>query len=138
MSHNTPQFRATLLLISSIILSASGQIFMKLGMLDLHEIAYPNGADNLSDILSIMPALTWIGIGIGSYGISLLAWLGVLARFELSFAYPMLSISYALVYMVAVTWPRLGETTSPLKTAGILFIIIGVILITHTRPNNRT
>lgn len=138
MIHDTPQLRATLLLIASIVLSACGQIFMKLGMLGLHDIAYPNGPPYLNYIFSIIPALTWIGIGIGSYGISLLAWLGVLARFELSFAYPMLSMSYVLVYMVAVTWPRLGETTSPLKTIGILLIIIGVILITHTRPKTQT
>jgi undecaprenyl phosphate-alpha-L-ara4N flippase subunit ArnF len=137
MSHDAPQLRATLLLISSIVLSACGQIFMKLGMLDLHEISPPNGDSYLSGILSIIPALTWIGIGIGSYGISLLAWLGVLARYELSFAYPMLSMSYVLVYLVAVTWHRLGETTSPLKTVGILLIIIGVILITYTRPKKQ-
>jgi len=137
MTHDVTQLRAMLLLISSIVLSACGQIFMKLGMLELHEIASPIGDSQLSGILSIIPALTWIGIGIGSYGISLLAWLGVLARYELSFAYPMLSISYVLVYLVAITWPRLGETTSPLKTAGILLIIAGVILITYTRPKKQ-
>ena len=62
-----------------------------------------------------------------------MSWLAVLARYPLSFAYPMLSLSYVLVYVGATHWPLLGEAPSPLRTLGTLLILTGVGLVTRTK-----
>jgi len=108
----------------SILLSASAQLLLKLGMLELHK---------LYDISPFFPALIWVSIGLACYALSMLFWMAALSKYELSFAYPMLSISYILVYICAALMPQLHESVSFWKTIGILFIVVGVILVTKTK-----
>ncbi len=61
------------------------------------------------------------------YGLSAIAWLKALARAELSFAYPFLSI--ALILIVLESWAILGEALSPLRLVGVATIASGVILV---------
>ena len=122
---------AILLLISSIILTATAQILMKTGMLGLGELRY--SLTFLQQLLSSesMTDLLIIFSGLVCYGLSMIAWIGVLTRIELSIAYPFLSISYILVYLAALLLPWLNESFSLLRFSGIIFIGIGLILITR-------
>ena len=129
------------LILSSIVLSAAGQLCMKAGMQALH---HAGGADLLSSFGAASPlvlreSVLWTAAGLASYGLSLVAWLAVLARYPLSFAYPLLSLSYVLVYLGATHWARLMEPATPLRTAGTLLILAGVALISLTqRPAARS
>jgi undecaprenyl phosphate-alpha-L-ara4N flippase subunit ArnF len=79
---------------------------------------------------SLPPAAIWmLGIGLACYAMSMLAWIIALSRFDVSVAYPALSVSYVLVYLAAVYLPWLHETPSLLKLAGIVTIAAGVFLI---------
>jgi len=79
----------------------------------------------------------WVVAGIVCYGIAMLVWIYVLGHFELSVAYPLLSVGYILVYVGAVLWPRIGESFTLEKTAGIVLIMLGVALVaTPTKANN--
>ncbi len=112
---------------ASVVLSACAQLFMKAGMLELNG----NGMGAFVALgAEILPVLSWVALGLGCYGLSMMFWLAALTRFELSMAYPLLSLSYVLVYLGAVWWPRLGETVSIAKTAGIVLIVLGVVLVT--------
>lgn len=54
-------------------------------------------------------------------------WLSVLSKAELSWAYPMLSLSYvAGVFLSAVL---LNETVTGIRIAGVLVIVFGVFLV---------
>jgi undecaprenyl phosphate-alpha-L-ara4N flippase subunit ArnF len=115
-----------LLILASILLGSSAQLLIKLGINSLPA--------ELSTIL-VDPgiALGLIMLGLAGYGISLLLWMMALANYELSFAYPMLSTSYILVYLGAVLLPQLHETVSPAKTIGILLIVVGVIFVNRSK-----
>ena len=63
----------------------------------------------------------------------MLLWMMALANYELSFAYPMLSTSYILVYLGAVLLPQRNETVSAAKTIGIILIVTGVIFVTRSK-----
>jgi undecaprenyl phosphate-alpha-L-ara4N flippase subunit ArnF len=119
------------LLATSIVLSATGQLGMKVGMVELHAgvpiLAPHNG---LLGLLS--EPLLWTAGGLLAYGLSLIAWLGVLVRYPLSYAYPFLSLSYVLVYVAATQWSRLAEMATPLRSAGTLLILVGVCLVSLT------
>ncbi len=107
------------LLCASIVLSAAGQLAMKAGMIALH--GGHGGA--------IETAVWWTLGGLTAYGCSMLVWLGVLVRYPLSYAYPLLGLSYALVYVGATHWSVLMEPATPLRTAGTALIIAGVALV---------
>lgn len=81
--------------------------------------------------------LLWLFTGLGCYALSMVSWLFAISRLELSLAYPMLSLSYILVYVVAVNWPLLNETVSWTRSLGILIVLAGIILIVHSDHRQR-
>jgi undecaprenyl phosphate-alpha-L-ara4N flippase subunit ArnF len=128
----------TLFIGSSIVLSAGAQLLMKVGMQELGSVDLAHALANASAATAhLLPVVTWILAGLVFYAISMLFWLAALAKYELSMAYPLLSLSYVLVYIGAASWPRLHETVSALKTIGIILIIAGVYLVTRTESNSR-
>ncbi len=123
------QYHGLWLIISSILLGSSAQLLLKLGM---------NALPSTLDFSAACPchAALWIGLGLGCYALSLMLWMQALSRYDLSFAYPLLSVSYILVYLGAVWLPSLHESVSWRKTLGILLIVAGVILVTRSRAVN--
>lgn len=114
---------------ASIVLSALGQLGMKAGMQNL-KLARAGGeiAWSLASSPPLRDALLFTAAGLAAYGLSLLAWLAVLVRYRLSYAYPLLALSYVLVYIGATRWPELAEAATPQRTVGTLLILAGVVL----------
>jgi len=120
---------------ASILLSSVAQLSMKISMLFLAEytqqnIPYSNILFNHSSVF------IWLFFGLSCYAISMLFWLFAIARLELSLAYPMLSLSYVLVYFVAINWSLLGEHSSWTRSIGIFIIILGVVFISRSNRHN--
>ncbi len=117
----------------SILLSAIAQLLMKAGMLVLREeniiLVFPPTFD---EVVLLIPAMTWVFGGLVCYSVSVFCWMRALAQHELSLAYPLLSLSYALVYIGAVVWPRLNETVSITRIVGIFFIFLGVLVVARS------
>ncbi|CAA6815229.1 MAG: Unknown protein [uncultured Thiotrichaceae bacterium] len=119
-----------LLLATSIIAGAFGQLFMKVGMQTLGPLnLFFNDLFALQMTWLQLQGILWVAAGIFCYIIAMGVWIYVLGHFELSMAYPMLSIGYIVVYLGAVLWPRIGESFSLAKTGGILLIMLGVAII---------
>jgi undecaprenyl phosphate-alpha-L-ara4N flippase subunit ArnF len=126
MSRSATHWVAWLLLAMSIVLSAVGQLCMKAGM----QLLAGTGISLDSEGAPLaVPALLWTGIGLAAYGASMVVWLGVLTRLALSYAYPLLSVSYILVYIGATHWARIEESATPARTIGTLLIALGVGLV---------
>lgn len=141
MSREDGQYKGVIFVISSVVLSACAQLFMKSGMLELAG----SGGLQITQLSveqfydpGFQAALLWVGTGLICYAVSMLFWMAALARYELSLAYPMLSVSYVLVYLGAVWWPGFHESVTALRTAGIFLIVIGVILVTQSRSSNKS
>lgn len=131
----TPRQKSFIYMSASILLSTLAQLSMKVGMLQLaHDTRH--GWPGVLVLLG-SHSILWVGFGLTCYAISLLFWMAAIARLELSLAYPMLSLSYVLVYIVAVNWPILHEHASWIRTLGILVVILGVVLIARSDTTNR-
>lgn len=127
------RFKGILFLAASVLLSACAQLLMKAGMLDMQaqDLVALWQADSLQ-FQVLLPTAVWVVSGLACYAISMLFWMAALARYELSLAYPMLGLSYVLVYVAAVYWPRLNESFNLVKSMGILLIVLGVVLVTRS------
>lgn len=68
-----------------------------------------------------------------AYALSMFSWLAALRDVPLGRAYSLLSISYALVYLLAVALPAFNEEFSLSKSFGVALVILGVITI-NSRP----
>ena len=120
---------------ASILLSSIAQLSMKISMIFLAEYTHQNLP--LSNLLSENPAVfIWLFFGLSCYVISMAFWLFAIARLDLSLAYPMLSLSYVIVYFVAINWPLLGEHSSWIRSAGIFIILLGVLFISRSNRDN--
>lgn len=122
--------RTWLILLAAIVLTAVGQIFMKLSAVQLnswselfqHIYTWQLSSDEVTGLINF-------SIGITCYFASMLLWIYVLSFLKLSRAYPLLSLAYIFVYLGAVYWPGLEERFSAEKNLGVLIIIIGVIIV---------
>jgi undecaprenyl phosphate-alpha-L-ara4N flippase subunit ArnF len=122
----------------SITLVAIAQLLLKIG------IARFSASTPLSmamlqnpDFATIdIPALLTIGVGLFCYLISVICWLRALEQLPLNATYPLLSLSYPLVYLGAITLPMLQETASTVRTGGVLLIMLGVVLLAPSKEQN--
>ena len=80
-----------------------------------------------------LSAVAVVLVAILAYALSMLCWLAALRDLPLGRAYSLLSISYALVYLLAASLPLFNETFSLTKSLGVALVILGVITI-NSRP----
>ena len=110
-----------LLILSSIIMGAIGQILLKSGANILGDLKF-----NMQGFISIITNYFIIG-GLILFGTSFLLWIKVLTKNSLSYVYPMVSLSYIIIVLASKI--MFDEPFTSNKVIGILAIIIGVIFI---------
>ena len=118
-----------LLIVVSVLLNASAQLFIKRGMTTIGMISI-----NVSSLLSlVLNAATNIPIllGMASYAVSILLWMVVLSRVNVSLAYPFLSIGY--VFTVVFAFAFFNEPLTIQKLAGIVVICAGIVILSTSR-----
>ncbi|MFJ5444431.1 4-amino-4-deoxy-L-arabinose-phosphoundecaprenol flippase subunit ArnF [Pectobacterium sp. CHL-2024] len=121
--------------LGSIVLASTAQVLMKSGMLALPSISLAHWP-SLSTLLAGWPAVAVL-IGMLCYGLSMVCWFMVLRYLPLSRAYPLISLSYAVVYLAAVFLPWLNEPMSLRKNLGVLIILLGVWLVSRNAQTAR-
>lgn len=114
------------LILLSVILNTVGQILFKIGMTQIGAFTFSWG--NLWPIgWKLMTNFALIS-GLLIYLFSTIVWFLVLSRAEVSFAYPLLSVSY--IFNAFAAYYFFHEAAfSPMRLLGTLIIMIGVILI---------
>jgi multidrug transporter EmrE-like cation transporter len=117
-----------MLILLGVLLNACAQILLKAGMLQIGHFQF-SYANVLPISLKVMGNLPIIG-GLTAYVISVVVWLLVLSRVQVSFAYPMLSIGY--IVNAAAAYYFFGEDLSLIRMSGIFIIIFGVYLISRS------
>ncbi|MDR2629578.1 MAG: 4-amino-4-deoxy-L-arabinose transferase [Spirochaetaceae bacterium] len=117
-----------LLILASVSLNAAAQVLMRAGMLKVGEVGI--SAQALFKALPAMACNGFLWLSIGCYGVSIITWMVVLSRVEVSFAYPFLSIGYVVSAVVGYFF--LGESLAPVRIAGITVICVGVLLIARS------
>ncbi|RBO13515.1 MULTISPECIES: 4-amino-4-deoxy-L-arabinose-phosphoundecaprenol flippase subunit ArnF [Pantoea] len=71
--------------------------------------------------------------GLAAYGLSMLCWLAALRYQPLSQLYPLLSLSYVLVWLAAVVLPWFHEPFRWSSLAGVVLIVAGLLAVSLPR-----
>ena len=111
-----------LLVLFGVLLNAAAQLCIKQGMNLIGNIQLDVGA-----ILAMIPRAAinpYILAGLACYVVSVLVWMVVLSKVEVSLAYPFLSIGYIVTAFVGYFF--MGETLGLYKVLGILTICAGI------------
>ena len=114
------------LILSSILLSSTAQIILKLGMSSASVIMAIQSQSTFSIIQSIVTNIYVIG-GLTLYFASAAVWLFVLAKVDVSFAYPFVGLGFIVTMLLAYLIN--GEMLSATKVIGTLCIAIGIVIV---------
>lgn len=115
-----------LLILISVLLNCAAQLCIRKGMLIVGEIGMTGLVQNLGNMLTNL----WLWAAMFCYAISILMWMAVLSKVEVSFAYPFLSVGYVVAALVGYYF--FGESLTLTRIAGIIIICIGVYLISRS------
>ena len=116
------------LILTGVLLNAVAQLALKQGMRGIGHFEFV--AANAAPIAWQAATNPFVAMGLALYVASVVVWLLVLSRVEVSYAYPMLSVGY-IVNAIAAYY-LFGEDLSPSRVGGILVIIAGVWLVTRS------
>jgi len=112
----------------SITISVAAQFLLKAGI---------NNTDTRSDHLDFREPQSIIDLmlnkyivgGLILYGLGAILWLAVLAKWDVSKAYPLVGLGFALTLFVGFF---LGENITLVRALGVLFICTGVALVSYS------
>ncbi|AEB08982.1 EamA family transporter [Desulfobacca acetoxidans] len=112
----------------NIAFNVIGQLCLKYGM---NKIG--NFQISLSGLFPIFVKAflsPYILLGLSCYVTGFLIWLVVLAKAEVSYAYPLISLGYVLT--AALGWWLLGESVTWVRLTGIIITCVGVFIISQS------
>lgn len=117
-----------MLIICGVLLNTIAQLCLKAGMTQIGHFEF-SLANAVPIGMKVIVNFPIIG-GLCLYVASVVVWLLVLSRVQVSFAYPMLSIGYIVNALAA--YYLFGEPLSSIRVLGIFVIIAGVYLVAQS------
>ncbi len=116
------------MVLASVAFGAVGQLTLKAGM---NSVVESYGKLQLSiDTLLHMATNPLLIVGIAIFGVSTLLWLFALAKADLSFAYPFLSLTYLAVLIGGAF--LFGDKVTLPRVLGFAVIIAGVFIVARS------
>lgn len=115
-----------ILILGSVLLNCLAQVLMRKGMLAVGQVGLSSLVSHAIDMMLNL----WLWGAMACYGISILLWMIVLSKVQVSFAYPFLSIGYIVAAAIGYFW--MGESLDLYKVSGILIICLGIIVLSRS------
>lgn len=122
-----------ILILIAVVMEVAGQVLYKSG---INRMPGMSGSPFRSLAL---PRFAWdavrnwrVLLGIAIYCAQAAVWWGVLSRVDLSYAFPLTSLSY--IVLLGASHVFLKERISTERWLGTIAVVFGVFLITRTRP----
>lgn len=111
--------------IISIVLSVAAQFSLKTGLSGAEIKAVLEQPLGIRSIFSILTD-KYVFLGFLLYGLGAIVWLGVLSKWDVSKAYPLVGLGF--VFTVGIGFMA-GEEVTLSRVAGVALICAGVLLI---------
>jgi len=115
------------LILISVSLNAGAQLLMRKGMLCIGEVSITH---SLSKVLPQMITNIFLWLSMFCYAVSIVTWMIVLSRVEVSFAYAFLSLGFVFVTIFGYLF--FNENISFFRIIGIALICTGVIFVSKS------
>lgn len=115
-------------IIATVILNATSQLLMKAGMTQVGQAEM--SASRIGGLLWRAATNPFIIFGLLTMTLSMATHLMSLSRFDVSFAFPFLSVAYVIV--AAWGYFMWGENLNPTRVIGIATILLGTIILSQS------
>lgn len=122
-----PSMLPVILIMVNVVIGSIGQVIIRIGAKGLGNLH--TGSGIASSLMGAFKGIftPYIFTGLVIYAFSAVIWILVLNQVRLSFAYPMISLSYVLVVVLSAIF--LHERVPMITVGGLGLIAIGVSLI---------
>ena len=120
-----------LFIISSVSLSAFAQIVLKMGMSNAKVQNDLIIAANLFEKLYIALTNVYVVAGISMYLLSMILWLVVLSKIDVSVAYPFVGLGFIITMVLGFL--LLNEQISAMRVMGTILVVCGVLMVSSTQ-----
>ena len=114
--------------IFSIVLSVMAQFSLKAGMSSVEVKAAMTQPFGWGTPMAVLTNGFVFG-GFLLYGLGAIVWLGVLSKWDVSKAYPLVGLGFALTVVIGLL---AGEQVSLLRSGGVVLICVGVFLVSRS------
>jgi multidrug transporter EmrE-like cation transporter len=114
------------LIVISVVMSACAQLMLKGGM-GSSGASEPLVGQRLWQLLMHAATNRWVILGLCLYFLSAVVWLAVLARVDVSYAYPFVSLGFIMTMVLG--WLVFGDVINAHRLGGTMLIATGVVLI---------
>ena len=119
-----------ILILGSVLLSATAQLLLKLGASAPAVRAAIGGDGALGErAIALMATPALIG-GLAVYALSAGFWIAVLSKVDLSLAYPFVGLGFVFTFLIGTFF--LGETANAARLSGTLLIMAGAVLVARS------
>ncbi|MFA6409341.1 MAG: SMR family transporter [Gammaproteobacteria bacterium] len=117
-----------LVVLGAVLLNTAAQLVLKAGMnrIGVFDLTW----STFFPVLGQVAVNPWILLGVVFYVVSMIFWLFLLSRVEVSQAYPLMSLGFVLNAVAA--YYIFGDSLSVLRLTGIGLIIVGVFLVARS------
>jgi drug/metabolite transporter (DMT)-like permease len=115
------------LILISVASGVAGQTSLKIGLTRAGGNAE---SDTLFSLVGLILRSPLVLGGLFLYALGAVAWIAVLRRMDLSYAYPFLALNFVLIALVSQFF--LGETIPWIRWVGIGAIVVGILLIANS------
>jgi len=113
-----------LFVLLTIVLTVFGQIAIKWQVAKAGSL--PIGLLERLNFISHLLLNPWILIALFAAFLAAVSWMVAMTKFDLSHAYPFMSLSFLLVLVMSNIF--FSETVTSYKVIGLIFVILGIII----------
>ena len=117
------------MIIISILLSSTAQLLLKYGASSpsIQKAIYSHSILNLFYAMISTPQII---LGLVCFGVSLILWIVILSRTDVSYAYPFVALGICLTILAG--WFFFNESLSLLRIIGVAIVVAGVITVANS------
>ena len=117
------------MIIISILLSSAAQLLLKYGSSSpsIQKAIYSHSILNLFYAMISTPQII---LGLICFGVSLILWIVILSRTDVSYAYPFVALGICLTILAG--WFFFNESLSLLRIIGVAIVVAGVITVANS------
>jgi drug/metabolite transporter (DMT)-like permease len=119
------------LILASVACSSVAQLLLKLGMVNA-AYARASAAQDWAGMAAAALLNPFVLAGLSLYFAGALVWLMVLAKADLSYAYPFVGLGF--IFSLVLGFLVLKEPVTLQRVAGTLLIALGAVMVAWTSP----
>jgi len=122
-----------LILLIGLTFESTGVVLLKKGMSDIGDVKKVSGAE-IARVVKAGATSPYILGGVFFEALFFACLLILMSKSDISFLWPLTGLSFVFATFAAMIF--LGEKVSPIRWTGVVFVVIGAILISYSEKLN--